>query len=415
MRILLLGATGFIGRHLLTALRAAGHDVVGAGRGPAPEGVADWLEVDYRRDQRTEDWLPRLSTVDAVVNAVGIFREAAAGDFDALHWAGPRALFAACEQAGVNRVIHLSALGATTDAPTRYWRSKAAGDAALRSSRLNWVIVRPSLVFGAYGRSSRLFLMLAALPWLALPVTQGKVQPIHIDDLCAVIVRLVANDAPERLELAAVGPRALSLQDYLDVLRKGLGLPKQPRLLLPNWFCRLFARLARYAPGSLLTTDSLTMLASDNCADPAPVTELLGKPPRAPETFVDARLRPAATLCWWRPLARLILAALWLWTAAVSLFGFPHAISQSWLISCGIPPELTLSVLLAASLTDAALGFLTLVRPGHWLWRVQAGLILGYTLVLTLCLPEFWFHPFGPLSKNLPILALLLLLDVTEE
>jgi uncharacterized protein YbjT (DUF2867 family) len=416
MRILLLGATGLIGRELLPALLTAGYSVTCAGRGAAPDGMTDWLSVDYRRDHCMGDWLPRLSGIDMVINSVGIFSETVEGEFNAVHHLAPRALFRACAQAGVRKVIHISALGARRDAPTCYWRSKAAGDEALRNSRLHWVILQPSLVFAPHGRSSRLFLMLASLPLIVLPAVQGRVQPIHIDDFRELIIRLLDHGAPERSDLAAVGPCACALPDYLTALRRGLGLTRQCRFFLSEYLSRLAAGLSsRIIPGSLLTPDSLTMLTTDNSADPTPVRKLLDRPLRMPETFVDRQLRPAAILLWWRPLARLVLAALWLWTAAVSLFGFPHAISQFWLMVCGIPPTLTFSVLIAASLMDATLGFLTLVQCGRWLWRTQATLIVGYTLVLTLCLPEFWFHPFGPLSKNLPILAVLLLLDVTEE
>src|SRR5688500_3032976 len=102
MRILLTGATGFIGQHLLRSLLAEGHEVVCTARrpGPATPGVS-WMEADFTKDSDKSAWLARLSGIDAVINAVGIFRESGAQTFAALHTDTPRALFGACREAGV--------------------------------------------------------------------------------------------------------------------------------------------------------------------------------------------------------------------------------------------------------------------------------------------------------------------------
>lgn len=462
MRILVLGATGLIGRHLLAALHKAGHHAIGASRSAPGASAADhtggvpaWRELDFGALTSAEGWLPHLAGVDAVVNCVGILRERRPGDYECLHHLAPAALFDACGRSGIRHVIHLSALGSAVDAPTAYWRSKAAGDNALArhaalNAALNATVVRPSLVYGADGASSKLFLALATLPAAALPAAHSsRVQPIHISDLCDALIALLAPSAPApamaeamataaataaaaaaaatpgapvRLrELAAVGPRAMSMAAYLACLREGMASRAAALVVdMPLPLARLAARAAALHPASALTPDSLTMLAVSahgcNTADAAAVRALLaGRPLRDPAAFAAPAQKPAAVLSWAMPLATVVMAALWLWTAYVSWFAWPHADSIGWLAACGIPAAWGEPALAAASLLDASIGCALLLRPRRWLWAQQLALVGGYTIAMTFCLPEVWLHPFGPLSKNLPILALLLAMWRLDE
>lgn len=417
MRILLLGASGFIGRHLAPALRQAGHHVTGAGRRIPADAIAGkvdaWRTLDYAALDTAAAWLPHVGGFDAVIHCAGVFR-ADAATFERLHHTVPAALFAACAQAGVRRVIHLSALGSAPDAATPYWRSKGRAEAALRATPLAYTIVRPSLVYGGDGASSRLFRALASLPLLALPAG-GKVQPVHIDDLCAAVTALLRPEHVHLRELDAAGPRALPLRDYLAALRHGMAAGGAAVFTVPAFAARAAARVAALHPASPLTQDALTMLEHGNTADPAAMQALLDRPLRDPATFATPACKPAAVLAWALPLATLALAMLWLWTAWVSWFAWPHADSRAWLAACGVPPAWRETMLAGASLLDAAIGCALLIAPRRWLWPAQLALVGGYTAVMTVCLPAFWLHPFGPLSKNLPILALLLLLWRLEE
>ncbi|MBP1206495.1 uncharacterized protein YbjT (DUF2867 family) [Duganella sp. 1411] len=413
MKVLVIGATGLIGGHVLRALRAAGCAAVGASRRRPPGARADdWLELDFGAMTRERDWLPLLAGVDAVVNCVGILREAREGDFDRLHRAAPVTLFAACERLGVRRVVQVSALGSHPDAATAYWRSKGAADADLLARRLDATVVRPSLVYGDDGASSVMFRMLATLPLLAMPMAHGaRVQPIHVDDLAALLVRLVMHEGETPRELAAVGPRALTMADYLDALRDGMEAPSALVLDLPMPVARLVARVAGAMPSSALTPESLLMLERSadggNSADAGPVAALLGRTPRDPARFTRPAQRIVAVWSWGARLVAVAMAILWLVTAYVSWFAWPHAESTGWLGACGVPPVWREPMLLAASLTDAAVGVLLLLRPRRWLWALQLALVGGYTTVMSVCLPHFWLHPFGPLSKNLPLLAMM--------
>lgn len=415
MNVLILGATGLIGSHALRALAMAGCTVTGASRRRPADATTAWRELDFGAMTAPEDWLPVLAGVDAVVNCVGIIRETRDGDFDRLHRAAPVALFAACERLGVRRVVQLSALGSDVDAATGYWRSKGAAEADLLARGLSAVILRPSLVYGDEGASSVMFRTLATLPMLMMPMAHGaRVQAIHVDDLCALLVKLVTTvDAVPRT-LAVVGPRATTMAGYLAALRAGMAAAPAVVLDLPMPLARAVARVAALHPASALTPESLTMLEQSadgsNTGDPAPAAAWLGRPMRDPAGFTRPEQRAAATLAWGVPALRLAMAMLWLITAYVSWFGWPQSESLAWLGACGVPPAWQGAALLGASLLDAAIGALLLLRPRRWLWPLQGALVLGYTGVMSVCLPGFWLHPFGPLSKNLPLLVLMLVM-----
>lgn len=112
-----------------------------------------------------------------------------------------------------------------------------------------------------------------------------------------------------------------------------------------------------------------------------------------------------------RHLIRLTLAAMWLATGALSLGIYPRADSLSLLERVGLHGTTALITLYLAAALDIVLGLLTLFRPSQFLWQAQAMLIVAYTLIISLWLPEFWLHPFGPILKNLPVLMLLWLLN----
>ena len=167
-------------------------------------------------DELPNDWLPRLSAIDVVVNAIGILRERGRQSFAALHGRGPAALFLGCVRAGVGKVIQISALGAAPDAASAYHRSKAQADALLGTLPLRWVIVQPSLVFGAGGASATLLSGLATLPLVPLPGDGSqRVQPIHVDDLVRAVVRLAERPDWDGTRIPAVGPEPLTLRALL--------------------------------------------------------------------------------------------------------------------------------------------------------------------------------------------------------
>jgi uncharacterized protein YbjT (DUF2867 family) len=423
MRILLTGCSGFIGQHVLNALLADGHQVVCAARHPqaSSQPGLSFISADFSKDTDKSIWLARLGKVDAVINTVGIFRETAGQRFAALHTATPRALFAACAEApGVRLVIQLSALGADRDAATPYHLSKKAADDFLAGLPLRAWIVQPSLVYGKGGASARAFKMLASMPLcLRMGSAPQLVQPVHIDDVVAAISRLVRSQPdgiPQRIAL--VGPAAMEFTDYLAALRAAMGMGKLRVLRLPDRAAAIAARIGRFLPGALLDEDALSMLNRGNTADPAAITQLLGHPPRPVRDFITdpPAERAQAKLNWLLPLLRWSIAAVWIFTALTSAILYPAEDSYRLLARTGVPASLQPLMLYGAAGFDLALGLGTLLLARRrWLWLMQIALILFYSAVIAWKLPEFLLHPYGPLTKNLPMLAALWLLVELEE
>jgi uncharacterized protein YbjT (DUF2867 family)/uncharacterized membrane protein YphA (DoxX/SURF4 family) len=425
MRILLTGASGFIGRHLATVLASHGHTVVAGVRGDARpaarESSAPVVHLDFNEPADRRDWAVRLRGFDAVINAVGIFREQGRQTFQALHVDAPRALFDACVEAGVSRVIQISALGADADAASEYHLSKWRADAHLATLPLAWTVVQPSLVFGADGASAQFFAALSSLPLIPLP---GKgtqqVQPLHIDDLCAAIAALVADPTSHRRVIPLVGGHAITLRRYLADIRRALGLGPAHFLMVPLTVVRAAATVARGMPGSLLTPDSLAMLVRGNTADPAATRGLLARDARGPEHFVRtwerSALRTVGQMRWLLPLLRLSVALVWIVTGIVSLGLYPTQASYELLYRSGVPAAWAPFSLYSAAMLDLVFGFAVLLqRHRRLLWIAQMTLIAVYTLIISIRMPEFWLHPYGPLLKNLPMLATIYLLYRFED
>lgn len=415
MRILICGASGFLGRHLEQRLRADGHTVIRGLRQPQRPGD---LPVDFGAGAETRAWAGQLAGIDAVVNCVGILVESAEARFIDLHQRGPQALFAACLAAGVRRVVQISALGAASGG-SPYFASKRAADDFLMSLQLDWQIVRPALIYGADGRSARFFRQLASLPVLPLPAGgEQPLQPIHIDDLCRAVATLLDPATPAGQCVDLVGPTPTTTRQMLLDFRHAMGLPPALGLPIPASLMRLAAHLLGRFPGSLLTPDTWTMLQAGNRGEAATTTALLGRPPRAAADFIppaeaqNARL--VALAAWRTQLLRMALAVVWIVTGLVSLGIYPIADSLALLARTGLTGRAADLALYGAAGLDLACGWATLTRPGRRLWLAQLALIAGYSLVIALCLPEPLIHPFGPLSKNLPILALLFVL-LSEE
>ncbi len=415
MRVLLCGADGFLGRAIARRLAAAGHQIVRAVHHPRHSGD---LKVDYRTDLSPADWTPRLRGIDGVVNAVGILREARPGDFERIHHRTPAALFHACARAGVRRVVQISALGCVEPPP--YLSSKHAADAALlKALPEGGGVLRPGLVFGIGGASTRFFLALASLPLHVLPVGAGRVQPVHVEDVATAVLRLLEEPVEPSRVVALPGPRALTYPEWQAAYRRLLGLGPALRLPVPSGVMSLAARLAGGFRRSLLCRETWHMLSRGNVADPAPAVRLLGRALRDPAAFVTANEAPALRLealaLWRRPLLQGMLAAIWLGTALVSAGLYPVSESLALLARFGLEGSPAVTALAGATVLDLGMGVLTLMRPGRRLWLSQLALVAAYTLLVAWRLPEFLLHPFGPILKNLAVAALLIQLLSEEE
>ncbi|TWO72879.1 SDR family oxidoreductase [Caenimonas sedimenti] len=413
MRVLVAGATGLIGRRLCAALLDRGYSVIGASRSPngLPRG-ASFLEVDFSSVPPEAWWTERLAGVEIVVNAVGILRAGRGQDFDALHARAPCELFRACAGSGVRLVIQISALGSDAQAASAYHLSKRTGDDCLRSLPVPSVIVQPSLVYAPDGPSATLFQSLAALPALPLPAGGPLVQPVHVDDVIEGLLRLVEQPGTGTRTLAFVGPAPLPIDGYLAELRRAMDFRRRAVVIpVPHGLCLAAGRAAGWV-STVIDRDAVAMLLRGNAADAGAFTSLLDRPPRPPATFMDGAAAPAArtqaVLHWLLPPLRWTIAFVWIWTALMSFGLYPIEGSLALLDDFGLSGRPAMAALFAGAAIDLVLGILILLpgsRDRGWLWAAQFAVILGYTLMITVRMPHWWLHPYGPLSKNLPMLA----------
>jgi uncharacterized protein YbjT (DUF2867 family) len=425
MNILLTGATGFIGQHLLRALLTENHQVTVCCRHPEqllrqfPE--LKIVTLDFENATDSNDWLPHLHQINAVINAVGIIKETRQASFDKLHHLAPKALFKACAEMQLKKVVQISALGAELNAETEYFISKAKADALLQSLDLDWFIFKPSLVFGPGAKSMGLLTALAALP--ITPVIddgQQAVQPVAIKDLQQAVLLALKPQAQARQIISAVGPRPIRFITLLNLLANRLGRRLQPFHISGKWLSML-TPLAVVMDEPVLNKQSITMLQRGNTASAEGFTRLLGYSPASveqvlQETPASQAERWHARLYFLRPLLNISIALVWLWTGIVSAFLYPVEDSYQMLERVGNTGALAPLILYGASMADFVLGILVLSR---WQLRLvaalQIGIMLAYMLVISFCLPEFWLHPFGPLLKNLPLLMAILVSLIIEE
>lgn len=427
-RVLVLGANGFIGAHVAAALAEAGWTVRAGARDPdgaarrAPEH--EWVAADFHRLKQAQAWTSLLDGVDAVVNCVGVLQDGGGDDVRAAHVEGPRALIAACEAAGVRRLVHISAVGADDAAGTAYARTKAETERMIAASGLDWLILRPSLVLGrgAFGGTG-LIRALAAFPGF-IPVVGGeqRVRPVAMDDLTAAVTH--ALDRPEacRQVLDVVGPETVTLAGLMTLYRGWLGLLEAPVIRLPRWLATpvLLAGdlLARLGWASPMTSTSQRQLDHDVMGHDSAWTDILGVRPKTVRAHLSRH--PASVQDVWharlwfvRPLAVLLLGVFWLATGLVT-FGPGWNAALSVLAEGGYGRWAEPIASWGAAL-DVVLGLMLFVRP--WTGRV-AGLMavgcVGYLIAATISLPQYWFDPLGAWMKVLPILPLCLFVAATD-
>lgn len=427
MRVLLTGANGFIGAHLTAAFRTAGHDVVAAVRRPAalarrfPD--VETVAADMNHDVTPAAWLPRLEGVDAVVNCAGVLQGGRGQDMAAIHHLAPAALFDACRQAGVKRVIQISAISADAEAGTEYALSKKRADDHLRKLDLDWVVMRPSLIYGegAYGGTAMLR-ALAVFPFVT-PLAGGGWQsfrPLHVDDLAKTVLECLTRPDLARRVLEPVGPKVETLRSIVAQYRAWLGRPRALPLPIPLALLRLLCRLGDLFGRGPLSTTALRQIEYGNAGRETGFIETLGFQPAS--LAGSLRRRPAQTQDLWharfyllRPLVRGVLVLLWLVSGALGL-ATVRSFALPLLGGIGLPTSLAMALAVGTSLLDLVIAGLLIVN-----WRprlaglLQFAVIAGYTAVLTVAAPALWADPFGPLLKNLPILVLVLMQMVLAE
>jgi uncharacterized protein YbjT (DUF2867 family) len=424
MRVLVTGASGFIGAHLVAALRTAGHEVVCGVRAPGRDARLAGLvqvPVSFSEVLSEVDWCGRLEGVDAVVNAAGILRETRRERFRTVHFGAPLALARACAALGIRRFVQVSALGDPRDGA--FVASKHEFDRALGELDLDWVVLRPGFTYavhGSYGGSS-LLRALAALPIQPLPGggTQ-QVQPLAMDDLCAAVVAASTRDAPVRQVLELAGPEVLTLRAYLARWRAWLGFAPARALTVPAALVRLGAWLGERLGRGPVGLTMWRMLQRGQVATPGALAraeaalEWKPRPLEAALAAAPAQVqdRWQARLYFLAPLLRISLALVWIGSGVAGLLASPEAV-HAMLAPLRASGETGLRLAFATSTLDLVLGAWLLLG-----WRVPLAAtlalicVLAYTIVLGVLAPALWLDLTGGLLKNLALIPALLVLRV---
>ncbi|UQR62451.1 SDR family oxidoreductase [Bradyrhizobium sp. C-145] len=421
MRILLVGGTGLIGSAIHARLSAEGHECVLVSRhAAAPE--AHHIALDIARTTDASTWKSLLAGVDAVINAAGALQ---GQDMQGVHVAGSAALYAACESAGVRRVILFSAIGSNRDALTDFSRTKRDGEAALMARDLDWVVLRPSVVVGraAYGGSA-LLRGLASLPVLPVMPDTAAIQPVHLDDVVDTVVFFLQPGAPSRLALDLAGPRRMAFSDAVALFRSWLRWRPAYRLHLPSW-----AASAAYRAGDVaqmlgwatpVNATAQGEMRRGATGDPEPWRQVTGMMPRDLEVALTCE--PASVQERWfarlyvlKPLVFGVFGLFWIATGIISL-GPGWEIGMSLLREGRLQEQFAALTVIAGALADIVIGLAILYRPlsRYGLW---AALIISLTYVVigTTLVPRLWADPLGPMLKIWPVLMLNLVAMAIRE
>ncbi len=266
----IIGGSGFIGRHVTAALAARGWRIRIVCRRPdlagflQPLGDAGQIAFVQANVRNPQSLRPALAGSHAVLNLAGILREQGRQTFEAVHVEGAQAVARAARDAGAERLIHVSAIGADAGSPSRYGRSKAEGERRVKQAFAGAVIVRPSLVVGPEDEFFNLFADMARFSWV-LPLIGGKTrfQPVYVGDVAGAISALLDAREQEGKVFELGGPEVLTMRELLEFM---LTVIRRKRLLLPVPFfaARIMAWPMQFIPGAPLTPDQVLMLQRDN-------------------------------------------------------------------------------------------------------------------------------------------------------
>ncbi|HEX8047167.1 SDR family oxidoreductase [Rhizobium sp.] len=428
MKILILGATGFIGSVVAARLRADGHVVTGLARNPSRARIrhpsTTWIKADLATMTDPANWRALLSSQQAVVNCAGALQDGLSDDLGATQERAMLALYAAAAQSGTELIVQISARTDGGGKEQPFLATKRSADEALAASGLDHVILRPALVLGrnAHGGTA-LLRALAAMPFvLPLIHAQSPIETVSVDDVATTVSNAVAGQFPSDADIDLAGDDVLTLRELVTLHRNWLGLPPARIVPIPavltrpiTWAADIAGRLGWRSP---LRSTAMAVMSEgvlsrrDEQHRPsqrmAKAAEILDANSSGIQDLWSARLYLL------KPLMITGLALFWMLSGIVPLLA-PITASRHFLpfMSPGMATMLTI----ATCFLDIALGALVLARPfARAALFGMLGVTLAYLAGGTLLEPSLWLDPLGPLVKVLPsILLTVATLAILEE
>lgn len=357
-----------------------------------------------------EAWRELALDTDVIVNAAGALQDGPRDDLSAVHTTAIAALCAAASHGTL--FIQISAPDVSPEASTAFYRSKAAGDDAVRASGLPWVMLRPAVVVSrdAYGGTA-LLRALAAFPGI-IPVAypETSLRCVSIDDVVATVVEAAQGRIPAGSDLDLGEPTERSLAEVLLLFRAWLGLPKAPVRWVPGALAHAVTALADAAGrlGWRSPLRSTAMIVAAGGVSGSPM-----RPCRSLETTLEDF--PATVQELWfarlyllKPVVLLLLSLFWLASGLIGIMQLPEA--AAILTETGAAKTTASLAVLAGATVDLLLG--ALVRVRRWSAKALVGMIavtIFYLAAASILTPGLWLDPLGPLVKTLPAAMLAML------
>lgn len=408
MNILVVGVSGFIGRHIYTALAQQGYNLKGCSR--RYQADINWHVCDFANSN--QDWDALLDDIDVVINAVGIFKQTASQSFSNIHDLGPRKLFVACSRHNV-KVIQISAIGAEKNSPpTAFLRTKRIADQHLLSGKTPAVILYPGIVLGEQGRTTQQLSMVSRLFCIPLVFVEKQLPLISIYQLTEKILDIV-RCWPEKHHAEVVIARSESMKLLLNQLRHWMGLQEGRFLPIPDSVIRL---VFLWFPGisiGVFNKQSVDLMAAHS------ITQY---PSSFAETATDSLSRHPASFGFIQQLHLSILlyanifsiSLIWIVSGLSSIINFEQ--SRELISLVGIVGNNGDAIIILAAIGDVLLGLLILFPKIRTLIvYTQLTLMIIYTLIITIAAPILLLHPFAPIIKNLAMLIMSLYIIVQER
>jgi uncharacterized protein YbjT (DUF2867 family) len=429
MRVLVLGAYGLIGSEVVRRLRSDGVEVVGFGRSVAKGrrffSEIAWRAGDLRVLTTANDWTPLLEGINAVVNASGALQDSAMDALVLSQDKSIRACIDACAASGIAKFVQISAPGAVVEATTAFMRTKASADAALRASGLNWTILKPGLVIGAYAYGgTALIRMLAAFPWVQpLMLSRARLQTVAASDVAEGVALALTTDRMTRRDVDLVERQSHTLGEIIAAFRAWLGFSAaRSTFETPRFLGALIARCADLAGWlgwrSPLRTTALIVLANNVLGDADVSEQALGRPLlslheslRALPSTAQERAFARAQLLF--PMALLVLAGFWVGSGVIALV---HVGAAASVLNRTPLAENAGPLVIGGAFMDIAIGVGLCHRATVRIAAMAAVVVSAlYLAIGSIVTPELWADPLGPFVKVIPGMALALIVMALAE